>query len=372
MRPNLEEPLHLRHPRGVTEILCGAGALEQALERRGELFSARKLFVVSSERVLRLHGRRLEALGSKAASLAVLEVPEGEAAKTLAEAGRLWDGMLAAGGRRDSLVVAFGGGSVGDLAGFVAACFLRGVGFVQLPTTLLAQVDAAIGGKTAIDLPGAKNAVGAFHHPELVVCETGLLSTLPVAERRGGLVEAAKMGALLDLTLLSVIERDLDRLLAGDAAASAPVVRAAAAAKAAVVERDPDERGERQLLNYGHTLGHAFESAAGYGTLAHGDAVAWGMRFAGRLARRRGADGPFLDRLETLLDRLRIPLPPPLPAEELLARMARDKKAKAGGLTWVLPMEPGRGERRTDVSEAELERELLAFLGDLERRRAPV
>ncbi len=366
------DPLLLRHPRGVTELLCGEGALAEAIPRRAELFRGRSLFVISTDRVLRLHGERLAPLRDLVPAAVFFSVPEGEAAKSLAEAGRLWESMLAAGGRRDSLVVAFGGGSVGDLAGFVAACFLRGVRFVQIPTTLLAQVDAAIGGKTAVDLPAAKNSVGAFHHPAMVISDTRLLSTLPPAELRAGLVEAVKMAALLDPDLLVRLEGELEVLLSGDPAALAPVVRAAAAAKVAVVERDPEEGGERQLLNYGHTLGHALESAAGYGRMLHGDAVAWGMRFAGQLARSRGADPAWLDRIERLLDRLDCPAPPALPHDDLMARMARDKKVRAEGLTWVLPMALGRGERRDDVSPQEVARELTRFLADLTRRRAPV
>lgn len=366
------DPLLLRHPHGVTELLCGEEALAEAIPRHAELFRGRSLFVISTDRVLRLHGERLAPLRDLAPAAVFFTVPEGEAAKSLAEAGRLWDSMLTAGGRRDSLVVAFGGGSVGDLAGFVAACFLRGVLFVQIPTTLLAQVDAAIGGKSAVDLPAAKNSVGAFHHPALVISDCRLLLTLPPAELRAGLVEAVKMAALLDPDLLARLERDLEALLSGDPAALAPVVRAAAAAKAGLVERDPEESGERQLLNYGHTLGHALESAAGYGRLLHGDAVAWGMRFAGRLARARGADVAFLDRIERLLDRLDSPVPPVLRRDDLMARMARDKKARAGGLTWVLPMALGRGERRGDVSPQEVDRELERFLADVARRRAPV
>ncbi len=366
------EPLILRHARGETRILAGEGLLAGAVEANRSLFSGRTVFVISSPAVLRLHRALLDPLRSAARALVVLEVPDGEAAKSLAEAGRLWEAMARAGGKRDSVVVAFGGGSVGDLAGFVAATFLRGVAFVQLPTTLLAQIDAAIGGKTAIDIAAGKNLVGAFHHPELVVAESAVLSTLSRVQLRSGLVEAIKMAALLDPGLLARIERDLELLLAGDAPALAPVVRGAVAAKVGVVERDPFEDGERQLLNYGHTLGHALEAAAGYGTMLHGDAVAWGMRFCHRLARSRGADRDFLSRVERILDRLEVPSPPAVEVSEVIANLARDKKARESGLVWILPMSAGAGARTAGIGEGEIRAELVSFLEPFRTGAGPV
>jgi 3-dehydroquinate synthase len=360
-RPGVER-LGLRHPGGTTGLWAGRGALAAAAAELGRWVAGRTLFVVSTPSVLALHGERLAALGAAAARRHLLTVPEGEAAKSLAVAERLWNEMLAGGGKRDSRVLAFGGGSVGDLAGFAAGCFLRGVALAQLPTTLLAQVDAAIGGKTAVDLPGGKNTVGLFLHPDWVVCETELLGTLPRAELRSGLVEVIKMAALLDPPLLDTVESGIEALLAGDAATLAPVVAAAAAAKIAVVERDPDERGERRLLNFGHTLGHAIESAAGYQGLRHGEAVAYGILFALRLARRRGLAEPTARRLAALLGRLELPPLPPLDPHDLLRRMARDKKAKESGLTWVLPAALGQGIQVEDVGWEEVAAELGAFL----------
>ncbi len=369
---NRGEALALRHSRGETRIVIGEGCLPGGLSDAGELFSGRTVFVITSPTVLRLQGPALAPLRAAAGSLVTLEVPDGEAAKRLDVAARVWEEMARAGGKRDSVVVAFGGGSVGDLAGFVAATFLRGVALVQLPTTLLAQIDAAIGGKTAIDIAAGKNLVGAFHQPELVVAETAVLSTLPAAELRSGLVEAIKMAAGLDLELLALIERDLERLLAGEPAALAAVVRRAAAAKVGVVERDPYEAGERQLLNYGHTLGHALEAAAGYGSMLHGDAVAWGMRFCHRLALRRGADGAFLARVERLLDRLGVPLPPPVAATVLLEILKRDKKARESGPVWILPMAAGVLERTRGIADAEVAAELDLFLATVRGGSGPV
>ncbi|MEO8276420.1 MAG: 3-dehydroquinate synthase [Thermoanaerobaculia bacterium] len=355
-------------------IVAGIGCLPQALADAREIFAGRAVFVISSPTVLRLHGAALEPMKALSGSFRLLEVPDGEAAKSLAVAGRLWEELARAGGRRDSRIVAFGGGSVGDLSGFVAASFLRGVDFVQIPTTLLAQVDAAIGGKTAIDLAAGKNLVGAFHQPLLVIADSAFLPTLPRAELRSGLVEVIKMAALLDVDLLAVVERDLAVLLAGDAGALAPVVQRAAAAKAGVVARDPFEAGERQLLNYGHTLGHALETAAGHGRLLHGDAVAWGMRFSHQLAAGRGADRDFLARIERLLDRLDIPPPvgPAVSPAALVEILARDKKARASGLTWILPMSPGNGQRTEGIPMSEVAAELARFLDVIATGPGPV
>lgn len=352
----------LRHPRGVTRHWAGSGALAAAREELAAELSGRTLFAVSSAPILALHGGALDSLASPCRALHVLEVPDGEPAKSVEAAADLWRRMVSLGGKRDSLVVAFGGGSVGDLAGFVAGAFLRGVAFLQVPTTLLAQVDASIGGKTAIDLPEAKNAVGLFHQPLAVIAESGLLSTLPAPEIRSGLVEAIKTGALLDPALLDRIERDLASLLAGDTERLGPVVAAAAHAKASLVERDPEEAGDRELLNLGHTLGHALEAAAGYGRLRHGDAVAHGLLFALRLARERGLDEAYGARLERLVGALGVPALPPLAADDLLLRMSRDKKAREAGLGFVLPLAPGRARRGVRVPPEEVARELEAFL----------
>jgi 3-dehydroquinate synthase len=355
------ERLSLRHPGGVTAVWAGTGALAAARPHLADWVAGRTLFVVSTPRVLALHGERLAPLRDAAAHFHLLPVPEGEAAKSLGVAERLWNQMLAAGGKRDSCLAAFGGGSVGDLGGFAAGCFLRGIEVGQLPTTLLAQVDAAIGGKTAVDLPGGKNTVGLFLHPAWVVCDTALLATLPRAELRSGLVEVIKVGALLDPPLLAAVEAGLEPLLGGAADALAPVVAAAAAAKIALVERDPDERGDRRLLNFGHTLGHAIESACGYQGLRHGEAVAYGMLFALRLARRRGLEAAAARRLAALLGRLELPALPSLEPQDLLARMARDKKARERGLVWVLPSAIGEGRMVEGIGWEEVAAELRGF-----------
>lgn len=354
--------LRLRHPRGETPILIGQGALAAAAERLGAWAEGRTVFVVSTERVLALHGAALAGLAGVARRIEVRAVPEGEPAKSLAQAGELWSSLLAAGGKRDSRLVAFGGGSVGDLGGFVAGAFLRGIEVAQWPTTLLAQVDAAIGGKTGIDLPAAKNSVGLFHHPACVVAESSWLETLPQEEIRSGLAEVVKAGVVLDAELFARVEAGLEALLAGEPAVLGPVAARSAAAKVRVVEEDPEECGARALLNFGHTLGHALETAAAYEGLRHGEAVAYGMAFAARLARRQGFPADDAARLLRLLARFALPPLPAAGAAELLAAMARDKKARESGLAWVLPEVLGRGRVVLDVPPSEVEAELTAFL----------
>lgn len=359
--------LDFRHPRGTCPVWVGNGLSGEALEGLVRWAEARTIFVVSSERVLEAVSPRLEpTLGTALATArrrVDLTVPDGEAAKSVEVVTQLWRRMLTEGGKRDSGLVAIGGGSVGDLGGFVAGTFLRGIDVVQVPTTLLAQVDASVGGKTAIDLPEAKNCVGVFHYPECVLVDTGLCASLPPAERRSGLVEAIKMAALLDHEQLSAIEGSLDSLLHGDPAALEPVVASAIGCKLRVVEEDPEEAGLRRVLNFGHTLAHAIEKALDFGTLRHGEAVAYGMLFALRLSSTVGnVQGPYVERLERLIDRLELPSLPSLAVDTLMEAMARDKKATEGGLLWVLA--EGQGEPRLDVRVPPevVERELTSFL----------
>jgi 3-dehydroquinate synthase len=322
------------------------------------------VFLVSSQPLLGLFGERVQAGLAGARAIETLVVPDGESAKTPETAIAVWREMLRRGGKRDSRVVALGGGSVGDLAGFVASTFLRGVAVLQVPTTLLAQVDASVGGKTAIDLPEAKNSVGAFHHPDWVLADSDCLASLPQAELRCGLVEAVKMASLLDAELFSRIERDAELLLAGDAEALRPVVVAAIAAKASVVEDDPEEGGRRRLLNFGHTLGHGLETADGYGGLRHGDAVAHGIRFALRLGQSRGWGHQLAPRLLDVLARLAIPALERVAPGPVIDAMRRDKKGSEAGLAWVLAEELGRGRIVTDIGWPEVEVALAAFLDE--------
>ena len=355
--------LSLAHPLGSCRIRVGEGVLAGARDELATWLDGRTLFVLTTEPVWELHGGALADLTAAAGTVHVLEVEDGEGAKQVRHAERLWKEMLTAGGKRDSRLLTFGGGTVGDLGGFVAGCFLRGIDYVQCPTTLLAQVDASVGGKTGVDLEG-KNTVGLFHHPRWILSDTSLLATLPVGELRSGLVEVVKMAALLDPPLLERVEQDLEALLCGDASALGPVVAAAAAAKCAVVESDPIEGDHRRILNFGHTLGHAIEGALAYQSLRHGEAVAYGILFASRLAARRFGDfdRDLGDRLSHLLARFEMPDLPPLEAAELARFMTRDKKATEKGLVWVLPRGLGRGEMVSGIATTEVLAELETFL----------
>ena len=356
----------LVHDAGQSEISVGAGLLQHqdALDPWQAWLADRTLFVLSTERLLELHGERLNALTCGARRRVDLWVDDGEAAKSLDTAGRLWQKMLLEGGKRDSRLLTFGGGTVGDLGGFVAGCFLRGIEYLQVPTTLLAQVDASIGGKTAIDMPAAKNSVGLFHHPVAVLSDTTLLATLPTGELRSGLMEAVKKGMVLDADLLRLVESHLDNLLAGDAAALAPVVASAVTAKCRVVEADVREGGWRRILNFGHTLGHAIETALAYQHLRHGEAVAYGMLFALRLALRRGLSMDAAQRLSDLLRRCELPPLPSLEVDSLLTYMGRDKKMTEQGLTWVLPTAVGVGGMVDGITTQEVGAMLPPFLAD--------
>jgi len=354
--------VELSYGTGVTPIEVGAAALDGAREWLSEWVSGRTVFVITSAEIEALHGAILTPYLEAAQAVHRLEVPDGEAAKVGSIATDIWSQMLALGGKRDSRLIAFGGGTVTDLGGFIAGCFLRGIEFVGIPTTLLGQVDAAVGGKTGINLPEGKNTVGLFFHPELVLCDTRWLATLDRGDLRAGLMEVVKMAYLLDPPLLDRVEADAEALLVGDAAACEPIVFGAVSAKVGVVERDPTEQGPRKLLNFGHTLGHGIEAVLRYGELRHGEAVGYGMLFALRLSLRRGLDLTAASRLRDVIRSFDLPPLPALDPEALLSAMAKDKKARESGLAWVLARAIGEGWVSTDVELAEVRRELDGFL----------
>ncbi len=323
--------------------------------------------LVTDDRVQALHaGAALESLRGAGFSPALLAVPAGEASKSLHRVEELCEGMAAAGLDRGSLVVALGGGVVGDLAGFAAAVFGRGIPVVQVPTTVMAQVDSSVGGKTGVNLRAGKNLVGAFHPPALVVADVETLRTLPPREWNEGWAEAAKHGVIADRALLN----DLARLARSDDDAVAAMVARNVRIKASVVAADEFERaGRRELLNFGHTLGHALETAAGYGTFLHGEAVAVGMMAAARLSRRL-AGLPVDDEaaLEELLLRLGLPVrfPAGVSTDALIEAMRRDKKFRAGRLRFVLTPRLGEALVSDDVDEEAAR----AAIGEL--RAAPI
>ena len=328
-------------------IRIGSGLLGDADALLAPL-RGRHALVVSDEHVAPLYAVRVVAALRSRDGLVVGEcvLPAGEEAKRLPQFERVLQSLADLGATRDACVYALGGGVVGDLAGFAAACWMRSIDCVQLPTTLLAMVDSSVGGKTAVDIAAGKNLVGAFHPPRAVVADTATLRTLPVRELRAGLAEVAKYGATVDAAFIDWLDTHADALLAMEANALAEAVARSCAYKAAIVERDPFERGERALLNFGHTFGHAIEAeqAARHGGeygigLNHGEAVAVGMVLAARLSAALGlADAADGERLRALLARFGLPaaLPDGLDADALLARMRLDKKAAADGLRFVL------------------------------------
>jgi 3-dehydroquinate synthase len=333
-------------------IVVERGALLRLAEHLRALRVGRRVALVSSPQIIRLHGKLVaDRLREAGFEVSVAEVPDGEAAKQLAVAERCWDSLLHAGLDRTSTVLALGGGAVGDVAGFVAATYMRGVNFVQLPTTVLAQVDASIGGKTAIDHPKAKNLIGAFHQPRLVVVDPLTIDTLPGRDFRSGLAEVVKHGVVLDASYFALLERETASILARDPAILEDVIGGSCRLKAGVVERDERESDLRAVLNYGHTLGHALEASSGYARWTHGEAVALGMVGEARLARRRGlASHETVARQERLLEALGLPVRAPgIAVDTVMEAMSHDKKAKDGRIPFVLAPEIGRFRVEYDI-----------------------
>jgi 3-dehydroquinate synthase len=305
----------------------------------------RRAALVTNETVAALYAPRVEAaLTAAGASVMRIELPDGEAFKTWQSLERIYAALLRAQADRGTVIVALGGGVVGDVAGFAAATYQRGIEHLQVPTTLLAQVDSSVGGKTAINHPLGKNMIGAFHQPSAVIADISSLATLAPREYAAGLAEVVKYGAIFDAAFLGWIEEHAPRLLARDPGALAHAVRRSCEIKAEIVAADERETGARALLNFGHTFGHAIESAAGYGTWLHGEAVAMGMalaaRFSARLGRIPAADA---DRLVALLERLRLPVAPPrFTLDTWLEFMGRDKKNEGGRIALILLDSLGR------------------------------
>jgi shikimate kinase / 3-dehydroquinate synthase len=294
--------------------------------------------------------RSLSAVGLKAVAL---RVPAGERGKQLAAASRLWASLASSRVGRDGGIVALGGGSVGDVAGFVAATYLRGIPVAQVPTTLLGMADAAIGGKTAIDIAAGKNLVGAFHYPDAVFADLAVLATLPARQVSSGLAEIVKSAFLADRESVAQLGRSVASVRAGDLAATAAAITIAAQVKGSIVSEDPREAGLRELLNFGHTMGHAYEAASGY-RVTHGEAVAIGMVYASALAEELRLASPALrPQLEELLLRAGLPTRAKLPGS-VWTYVLRDKKARADTLRWILPRRIGRFSEVTDVRERAL------------------
>ena len=349
------------------DIHVGRGLLEQGGALAAPLLAEKRVFLVTDDVVSGLHAARLEA-GFAAAGIAAhrIVLPAGEQTKTWAELGRLLDRLLDLRPERRSVLVALGGGVIGDITGLAASLLLRGVDFIQAPTTLLAQVDSAVGGKTAVDAPQGKNLIGSFHQPRLVLCDLDALATLPHRELAAGYAEVVKYGLLGDAGFFAWCEANAAALLAGDVAAQAHAVAESCRAKARIVGADEREAGQRALLNLGHTFAHAFETALGYGdALLHGEAVGFGMCLAFDLSVALGLCPPE-DAARVRRHIAAVGLPTTLPQgswsiDRLIALMAQDKKAR-GGLTFILLRGIGQAFVANDVP-ADPVRRLLAALG---------
>ena len=334
-------------------LLPSIGARIDALLSGALTTGKQKAFVVTSPEIWTLHGQAFAS--SFPAPPAVLYVPSGEQHKRLATVERLAEQLAEGGADRDSLLIAFSGGVLGDMTGFLAAAYMRGIRYVQVPTTLLAQVDSAIGGKTGVNLAAGKNLFGAFHHPLAVYADTAVLTTLPAAQLRAGLQESVKAGIIRDRALFDYLDEHHEAILNGNLDELAHVVAASVAVKAKVVAADEKESGERMLLNLGHTLGHAIEAATHYNQLLHGEAVAWGMLAAAAIAKRRGLmTVAEHDRVERVI----ITYGPlkrfEADAAQLVALTAKDKKNRSGTRSFILPRGIGDAVVVNDVTIEEL------------------
>ena len=326
-------------------IIVRQGVLQDAPAHIARRAGGGAVFLVTDTTVGRLYGRRLQqACAATVERCELLDVPPGEQSKRLRPYDALAGALLALGVRRDSLIVALGGGVVGDLAGFVAATLLRGLPYLQLPTTLLAQIDSSVGGKVGIDHRAGKNLLGAFHQPRAVLIDPSVLRTLPVREFRSGLAELVKIAVALDADLFRRIERAAPRLTRMSGPVLANLIATAVSLKAAVVVKDEYETGLRKALNLGHTVGHALEAASGY-TIRHGEAVSVGLALEARIAARMGLlEERALERILSLLRGLKLPLRAPagIDRARFLRALSLDKKFLGGAAAYALPAGIGR------------------------------
>ena len=348
-KPVISVTMNVTVPLGARayDIVIEPGALASLPARMKELgLGAKRGLIITDDQV---GPRYAHATGL---DFPVATVPAGEGSKSQEQLFRLYDAAMDAGLDRKAVVVALGGGVVGDLAGYVAASYMRGLKFVQVPTSLLAMVDSAVGGKTGINLPRGKNLIGAFHQPSLVICDLAVLKTLPPRELRAGLAEVIKYGIIYDTEFFAYIEKNLDPALALDPAVMEHLVARSCAIKANVVGQDETESGLRAILNFGHTLGHAIEAVAGYGKYLHGEAIAIGMVFAARVS---GLPADQQQRIERVFHRCGLPVnAPELDWAALRSAMSVDKKSESGLPKFVLVREIGSVEYGAAVDEDRL------------------
>jgi 3-dehydroquinate synthase len=351
--------IRVRAANGAYEVLCGRGALAELPRVLARVGGRNSVFVISSPRVWRHCGARIERILGASRRNTIL-MNDGETSKNLSTVERACRDLVRAGADRRALILAVGGGVVGDVAGYVAASYARGIALVHAPTTVMAQVDSAIGGKTGVNLPEGKNLVGAFYPPKAVLADPEILRTLPPREFRSGIYEIIKYGVIGDPKLFQYLEEKIEKLLRRDPAALAFVIERSIAQKARVVSADELESGLREILNFGHTFAHALENVTRYRKYLHGEAVGWGMIAAARMAADVGMF-PTRDANRVVhLTRAVGPLPawPSLPPSRLVAAMQADKKTRAGRLRFVLPVRIGEVRCGVEVASDNLLRVL--------------
>jgi 3-dehydroquinate synthase len=350
----------VRSSAGRYGIVCGEGILRNAAKEIHKLGKYSRIHIVSSPKVWRAVGKSvLRGLGTKNIHATHL-MDDAESAKNLFTIEKLSRSLIRAGIDRHSLIIAFGGGVVGDVAGFAASACLRGVALVQIPTTLIAQVDSAVGGKTGVNLPEGKNLVGTFYPARLVLVDFAMLKPLPERQYRGGLAEVIKYGIIADAKLFAYLEKNFDAVLRRDPNSLAYIISRSLEIKALVVSRDERESGLREILNFGHTFGHALETITNYRVYQHGEAVAWGMMAAALLGHEISlTPADEVSRIVSLVRRMG-PLPPwpSVPPKKLIATMHSDKKARDGKLRFVLIPKIGKAISSEDVPIETLERVL--------------
>jgi 3-dehydroquinate synthase len=345
---------------GEYAVVCGAGILRSAAREISQLGAFSSVHVVSSPRVWRSVGKRVRRGFALSNGLAVHLFDDAEASKNLRTVENLSRSLNRAGGDRRSLIIAVGGGVVGDVTGFVAATYLRGVALVQVPTTLVAQVDSGLGGKTGVNLPEGKNLVGAFYPARRVLADSNVLDSLPERQYRGGLAEVIKYGIIADLKLFAFLERNFARVLRRDRGALEYIIPRCVEIKARVVSQDERESGLREILNFGHTFGHALESMTRYTRYQHGEAVAWGMMAAALLGHEAGiTPAEDVSRIVSLVRRLgALPPWPRIPAKAFINAMRSDKKTRGGTLRFVLTPRIGKAKSYGHIPLDLLERVL--------------
>jgi 3-dehydroquinate synthase len=342
--------------RSPYDVHVGPGLLDEAGGLVAGVVKAGRCALISDSNVAPLYAERLsQSLRAAGFETTTLVSPAGENSKSMPEAASLCEQLITAGLDRSSVVFALGGGVVGDLAGFVAAVYFRGIPYVQVPTTIVSQVDSSVGGKTGVNAKGGKNLIGAFHQPRLVIADTDTLSSLPEREFNEGFAEVIKHAAIRDFTMLEALD-DLPPLIARNVAIKASIV----------AEDEFETRGVRALLNFGHTIGHAIENAAGYGRYLHGEAISLGVVAACRLSVEKARLDPAVrDRIFSALARYQLPmsLPPDVRTEDIVASMRRDKKFQAGSVRFVLLRKPGEAFVSGDVTEEDILRQIEALRG---------